>query len=112
MKNGALILGSIVLVLAVVLYVVFLLDQAAAAKRKADDAVREAAIARGRADIARRQAEAERAEADRLAALNTKTEEIHAKQTEQRDKVSSGDPAADFDGSLDVLSKLSAKRRG
>jgi Flp pilus assembly protein TadB len=84
--------------------VVVLYKRGQQAKRRAIQAVRDA-------EAARRQAEIEKAEAARLARLATKTEEIHATQNEQRDQVSSGDPAADFAGSIDVLSDLSAKRR-
>ena len=52
-------------------------------------------------------AESERKRADFL----VKLEAIQHAKTEQKARVDTGDPAADFSGSLDVLSDLSAKRR-
>lgn len=85
-------------------------------KRRKAEAIAKLAEERARSESAKRaaaqrQAEIERAEVVRREEIQEKTEAIRHEQIEQRDQVSTGDPAADFSGSLDVLSDISAKRK-
>jgi hypothetical protein len=78
------------------------------AKKRAES---EVARLRGLVATRDRQIEIERDEIERLRIEMQKQETIRNEQIKQRDKISTGDPAADFAGSIDVLSDLSAKRR-
>lgn len=67
---------------------------------------------RGQAAAAERRAAAFKAEIEHRQEAEKKAEEVRREQEKQRARVNTGDPAADFDGSLDVLSDLSKRRAG
>jgi hypothetical protein len=52
------------------------------------------------------------AEINRLAEMAKKTEAVKNEQINDRDKISTGDPAGDFAGSVNVLSKRARARTG
>ena len=71
-------------------------------------AVRSAISWKGKARAAEWRADAVQAEIDRMEAAAKRIEAIREKQQANRDRVNTGDPGADFAGSVDVLSNLSA----
>jgi len=93
--TAALILLAIIAALAVAVYLAA--RAAAAQKRRADDA--EQLLVSMQDQLRMRDA------------LSKKIEEAHDAQAERQKQVSSGDPGADFAGSLDVLRDVSQKRR-
>ena len=82
-----------------------------AAKAGRPRAVRAAAAQKRRADDAEQLIVSMQDQLRLRDALSQKIEEAHDAQAERQKQVSSGDPGADFAGSLDVLRDVSQKRR-